>query len=204
MTASVTSPTDLGNLALARIGFKGRIGSLLEGSMAARKMLDVYAQTRDAVLAEGDLDFSSRSTTLTLLKSAPVGGYIPPAVWSTAFPALPWKYEYGYPPDAVKVRAVRFSPIFTVNFDPQPNPYMVANDEGLNPPQKVILTNVPSAILVYTGQITDLTTWTPDAIEAFAAALGRRIAPALANMDVAKALAVDEAQAMDTADMEQE
>lgn len=200
MVASVSSPADVANLSLARIGWKGkRIGSLLEGSMASKLILDVFSQTRDAILETTDWDFAERNVDMTLLKQAPPGGYIPPNVWNpTQYPALPWLYSYAYSQtDIIKVRAIRNQPIFVMDFDPQPIPFQVANDNTYMPAQKVILCNVPSAILVYTGQITDFTVWETDAIEALAAALARRIAPSLANMDAEKIEAMDEAQSLE-------
>lgn len=193
MVASVQNPTDLVNLALARIGYQRRIGNLFDGSAAASKALTLYAQTRDALLCELAWGFAERNTTLTLLKAAPTSGYIPPTVWTPAYPVLPWRYEYAYPSDCLQIRSLRPSigPIF--NPDPQPILFSVDNDASLNPPQKVILTNLESPVLVYTGQVTDPLSWDSDFSEAFAAALGRRLAPALVGMDGAKFGAQDEA-----------
>lgn len=204
MTASVSSPADLANLSLARIGFKGRVGSLLEGSAAAKLILNVYAQTRDAVLEASDWDFAERNISMALLKSAPPGGYVPPNGWTPAYPSPPWFFSYGYPADCLKVRSVQQAPVFVIDMDPQPSSFMVENDNSFTPAQKVILCNVPSAILTYTGQITDLSTWEADAIEAFAAALGRRIAPSLMGLDAAKMAAADEAQSTATGVQEQD
>lgn len=205
MVASVNSPADMANLALARIGFKGRIGSLLEGSAPAKKILDVFAQTRDAVLQVADWDFAERNVGMTLLKSAPPGGYIPPNVWTPAYPSLPWLFTYSYPTtDCLKVRSIRGQPIFVMDFDPQPKTFSVENDNSYTPARKVIQCNVPSAILVYTGQITDFSTWEPDAIEEMAAGLARRIAPALANMDAEKIEAMDEAQSLEVSTEDQD
>lgn len=205
MVASVSSPADLANLSLARIGFKGRIGSLYDGSATSKKILDVYAQTRDAVLQMADWDFAERNVGMTLLKSAPSGGYFPPTVWTPAYPSLPWLFTYAYPTaDCLKVRSIRGQPLFVMDFDPQPKTFSVENDNSYNPAQKVVQCNVPSAILVYTGQITNLATWEPDAIEEFAAALARRIAPSLANMDAEKVEAMDEAQSLEVSTEDQD
>jgi len=203
MPASVNSPADLVNLALVRMGSKVRVNSLFEGSEAAKPALDIYSQTRDELLRQSDWGFAERNITLTLLKQAPVGGYIPPTYWSSAYPPLPWFYEYGYPSDCLKVRAIKPTPIFIPNFDPQPNVFSIANDNSLVPAQKVILSNVPQAILVYTGQVTDMTTWEADFVEAFASALSRRLAPALVGLEAAKLEAQDEAASKNVAEMQQ-
>lgn len=201
MPSSVSSPADLVNLALARIGYKKRVGDLYEGSEAARLALTVYAQTRDELLRQFGWGFAERVTTATLLKSAPPGGYFPPTVWSTQYPAVPWQFEYAYPSDCLQVRSMRSTPLFLYNPDPQAQLFSVDNDYALNPPAKVILCNVPNALIVYTGQITDPTTWEADFVEAFAAALGRRMAPALVGLDPTKMEAADESAAKQIAEM---
>src|SRR5260370_6554871 len=184
MVASVQSPADLCNVALRRIGYKFRVGNLYDGSTASKVALDIYAQTRDELLRQNDFDFAERNIVMNLLKQAPAGGYFPPNTWNPAIhPSLPWLFEYSYPVDCLKVRAVKGVPLFVLNFDPQPFVYMVENDNAFTPPQRVILCNVPNAVLTYTGQITDLTTWEADTVEALAAALGRRLAPPLMGLE---------------------
>jgi hypothetical protein len=203
INAAVSSPADVVNLALRRIGYKLRVGWLYEGSLAAKQALDVYAQTRDEILRQDDWGFAERNVIPTLLKIAPPN-YIPPVVWNPATnPPLPYLFEYAYPNDCLKVRALKPTPMFVPNFDPQPNVFSIANDNTFVPAQKVILCMVPQAVLVYTGQVTDPTTWEADFVEAFAAALGRRLAPTLANMDAAKLEAADEGQSAAIAEMTQ-
>lgn len=203
MPASVTSPADVVNLALQRIGYKGRVGNLYDGSAAANDALDIYAQTRDELLRQNDWGFAERNLVLTLLKQAPAA-YIPPTVWDPAqYPPPGWLFEYGYPGDCLKVRCVKAVPLFQPNFDPQPNVYSIANDNTFVPPRKVILCNVPAAVLTYTGQVFEPSAWETDFVEAFAAALGRRLAPALVSMEAAKLIAADEAAAKQVAEMEQ-
>jgi hypothetical protein len=197
MVASVSSVVDLVNNSLKRIGYKKDVGTLFEGSEASKIALDVYGQTRDEFLRDSNFEFANRSVALTLLKQAPVEGYIPPKVWSSLYPPLPWMFEYAYPDDCLKVRSVRESPIFIMNHDPQPIVYLIANDSSYTPARRVILCNIPNAILNYTGQIMDLTNWDVGAIEGFAAALGRRIAPALVGLNAVKFTVEDE----QTADM---
>src|ERR1700688_662431 len=197
-TAAAQSPADACNLALVRMGFgKGRVASLYEGSARAKHFLDVYAQTRDELLRLGadgkDWGFAERNIALTLLKSAPTGGYIPPVAWNPATnPPIGFLFEYAYPGDCLKVRSVKQTPLFTLNFDPQPNVFSVANDNYFTPAQRVILCNIPSAIMVYTGQVTDPTTWDVGFVELFAATLGRHVAPVLTGAEGAKMEAQDE------------
>lgn len=195
MPASIQNPADIVNLALVRVGFDGRIGNLYDGSKASKAALTIYGQTRDDLLYNGDYDFAERSTTLTLLKQAPDTGYIPPVAWSSTYPALPWFFEYGFPDDCLRVRAVKPTPLFVPNFSPQHNIYTIDNDNSFTPAQRVILCNVPAAILTYVGRVTDPTTMDVAFVEELAAALGRRLAPVLVGLDAAKMAASDE-QAM--------
>ena len=203
MANAVSSPADVLNVALRRIGYKLRVASLYDGSKAGSAALDIYAQTRDAVLEQDDWDFAEGNVALTMLKQAPVGGYIPPLVWSSAYPPLPWIFEYAYPADCLKVRAVKPTPIFLPEFDPQPHVFSLANDSSLSPAAKVILCNVPGAMLVYTRQVTDPTQWKPDFVEEIAAALGRRLSAQLMNLDVTKLEAGDEQASMSIAESQE-
>ena len=204
MTYAVQSPADLVNLALRRVGYKQNVGSLYDGSAQAQVALDIYAHTRDEFLRGTDAGFCERNVVGTLLKQARAEGYFPPNGWDPAVnPPLPWYYEYAYPTDALKIRSVRKAALFVLDYDPQPNTFTVENDNYLSPPQRVILCNVPDAVFVYTGQVTDLTTWDTGALEAFAAALGRRLAPALIGLEAAKMAASDEQNAAAMDSMEQ-
>ena len=183
MPSSLQSPADIVNAALAQIGYKDRVANLYEGSKAAKNALDIFGQTRDQLLRMGDWSFAQREVNGTLIKSAPPGGYVPPIVWTElSYPPLPWQYEYMYMPDCIKVRAVKPTLILIPNFNPQPYLFRIANDSG----QRVILSNVPNAVITYVGQVTNPTDMPPDFVEAFIAALGRRLAPVLSTMDAVK------------------
>lgn len=199
----IQSPADVVNLALRRIGYKLRVGNLYDGSKASGIALDIYAQTRDQLLRQNDWGFAERNVQPTLLKQAPPA-YVPMTPWDPATcPPIPYLFEYAYPDDCLKVRALKPVPVLVPSFDPQPNVYSIANDNAYTPARKVILCYVPQAMLVYTGQVTDPATWESDFLETLAASLGRRLAPSLVNMDVAKLEAADEAASMRVAEMEQ-
>ncbi len=204
INAALTSPADVINNSLVRIGYRLRLGSLYDGSLAAKKALDIYAQTRDAKLRDGDWYFAQRSVAATLLKSAPAGGYVLPGSWNPANnPPIGWRFSYAWPADCLKVRCLKALPPIAPNFDPQPVVYSVANDNAYNPPAKVILCNVASAVLVYTGQVTDPTTWEPGFGEALCASLGRLLVAALVSLDAVAKIMPEEAQAGAVARREQ-
>jgi len=169
--------TELVNQALRRTSYKIEIGYIYEGSEASRAALTLYSQTRDDVLRSKDWPFARRTVALTLLKTAPVGGYSA-TTWTDAYPPAPWVYEYAYPTDCLEMRSVRPTPILMPEMDPQPNIFIIANDTTQTP-AKVVLTNLRGALGVYTGRIEDMTQWEPMFTEAFVEAFARRLAEAL-------------------------
>jgi hypothetical protein len=194
-TAAMQSPADVTNAALVRIGYRLRVGSLFDGSLAAKKALDIYAQTRDELLRQNDWYFAEGNVILTLQKQAPAGGYVPPTIWNPATnPPLPWLYQYAYPQDALKIRAVKGQPLFIPSMDPNYNNFDTPNDNTLNPPAKVIVCNVANAVGVYTRQVTDPSNWDSDFGEALVAAYARRLIPGLGNPELLKIAAPDEMQ----------
>lgn len=205
MVASVTSPADVANIALARMGYRLRVGSLLDGSDAAGAMLDVYAQTRDTLMRDTDYQFCERNISAALLKAAPPGGYFPPNLWNpTTYPPPPWLYTYTYPSDALKVRIMKPQPLFPFNPDPQPNLFSIVNDNGYATPIRVVACNVPNAVMVYTGQIYDPAQWPVDFVEALAAALARRLTMRLiGQLQVEQIEASDEVMSTHMAKVEQ-
>lgn len=196
MTLVLTSPEDLVNAALEEIGYPNRVGHMYEGSEASKVALDLYGQTRDAMLRESDWEFARFDVALTLLKSAPAD-YVG-LTWSNTYPPLPWKYAYMWPTNCLKVRSLRKTPAYIPNFDIQPVPFNTPIDTASS--MKVICCNISNAIGVYTGQITDMTQWEASFMDAFIATLGKRMAPRLNSQAVA--VMAPEAQAdMATAEM---
>lgn len=210
MSAEIlTSPEDVVNAALGRLGIKQRIGKLIEGSEPAKLALDLYGQSRDEALRTGNFDFARRDVDLTLLKSAPAGGYVPPVLWNPHdYPPPGWKFEYVYPTDCLKVRNIRPRNLTVMEFDPSPVPYNTPNDPyatGSDPDwveAKVIVCNVPDALLTYTGQITDPSNWDSTFSGLMIAMLAKRLSPAVANQ-LLQASALDERMEKVTADVTQ-
>ena len=188
MVASLQSAADIVNVSLARIGWKQQIGNLYDGSQAAQIALNVYGQTRDEMLRKVNPDFAMRNVAMTLLKSAPPGGYVPGiSPWNPITnPPVGYLFEYLYPPDCLKVRAVKPTPIFFPNVDPRPYVFAIDNDNNYTPPKRVILCNVSDALLVYTGRVTDPSTMDVMFLEALTEALGEKLAAALTGGDAAK------------------
>jgi hypothetical protein len=184
MASSVSSPEDIINLALVRIGYKTRVGSIWDGSMAAKKALDAYAQTRDAVLREGDWQFAEQ-----IIVAALTGNAAP----------FPWGYEYVYPANCIKVRNIFSATYASDTNNPTPTLWTVADNSAS---EKVVWSNAAGATLVYTAQVTNPANWEPGFVEALVSALGRRLAAVLINPDVAQAAAQDESAMFKNAESE--
>lgn len=188
----IKSPDDVANAVIAHLGYKRRIGSLYDGSDAAKKFLDIYGQARDAKLREFEWGFAERNIILTLLKTAPVGGYNLANPWTAANPPMPWIFEYAYPADMLEIRSLKSSTPMIPNFDPKPVTWRVANDTVAAVQQKVILTHKAAAAACYTAQVTDPALWEVGFTDALIEDLARRMAPALVGFDAEKAEAQEE------------
>ena len=192
MVASLSSPADVVNDALRRIGYKLRVGRLDDGSEASGYALDIYGQTRDTMLRDGDWMFAQREVNGTVLKTAPAGGYFD-APWDpVTYPPQPWGFCFEYPADCLKVRAVRPQPGFLIDMAPTPTLFNVVNDNGYTPARRVIVANTPTPVIIYAARVTDPAAWSVDFTEALCAALARRLAPSLANLQVEQVEAQDE------------
>ena len=175
MNLSLQSPEDVVNAALGRVGYRLRVGNLLEGSLAAKTALDIYGQTRDALLRRTDWGFSEK---------------IVGPLTSTGTPPIPWLYEYTYPNDCLKLRYL-YNATYTSNTtNPLPVLFKIGYDSGLS--AKVIWTNAASATIVYSAQITAPAQWEPLFAETLIASLAKRLAPVLSSPDVEKMASQDE------------
>lgn len=184
------------------MGFRLQVGSLLDGSDHAQLMLRLYGETRDEMLADFDYDFAERTMQLMQLKAAPAGGYFPPNLWTPAnYPPTGFAYEYAWPDNAVKIRSLKPSPMFPVNYDPRPRKFSEYNDNSFTPAQRTIVTNLPGAIAVYTGRITDPTTWDVRFTGALSSRLAVLLGPALVGPDSVKITSAED-QASEQAAME--
>lgn len=180
MANSVSSVEDVVNLALADIGWPQRVGSVFDGTAAAKLALNLFSESRDEVLYSQPWLFAKRSASLgAATKTAPAGGYTGATQWSATYPAMPWQYEYAFPADAIKILEIQPNNLPIPNYDPTPNPFEVVNEQSTSPSTRVILTNLPNAVGFYTGQVTNMSAWTQDFINAVVLKLGKRFLAAL-------------------------
>lgn len=159
----MASVEDIANIVLRTVGYPRPISDLYDGTLAARVILDIYAETRDEVLQSADWSFAFREASLTAA--------------SAGTPLSPWGQEYLYPSDCVRVRYVK--PAGGRSLDPQPVLWQIANETRVNPAVRVILCDVASAVVVYTGRVTDPSTWELSFTRTLIARLARRAAPRL-------------------------
>lgn len=169
MNLSLQSPEDVVNAALGRIGYRLRVGNLLEGSLASKTALDIYGQTRDTLLRSKDWGFSEK------IVSAVASGGTPPA---------PWTQEYTYPTDCLRLRYMYNATYLTNTNNPLPVLFKVGWDATQS--AKVIWANATAVTLVYSAQITPPNQWEPLFAETLIAMLAKRLSPILASPDVEK------------------
>lgn len=164
------------NQALSAIGSQATIASLTEASTEAAACLVHYATTRDLLLREHRWNFARKQQALALLKAALGTPENPTNGAASAQPPSPWLYEYAYPAKCLALRYI----LPLTNSNPQaaavpltsapqstpsrqlgpPIPFIAAGDSDAQGNDiKVILTDQPQAVLIYTGQILDPNVW---------------------------------------------
>ncbi len=200
MTNVLSTAADFVNASLINIGVKRQIGNLYDGSDEANAALAVYGHTRDVLIRSKDWQFVSRTVALTLLKQAPTA-YL--AQWTDQYPPQGWLFEYAYPDDMVKLRFVKPTSVLFPEFDPQPRPWSIYNNNSYTPARRTILCNVAEAIAVYAGQVTDPLTWPVDFGQALVDNLGLALSAALEKPQAAPIEAAESAKDTAQATMEQ-
>lgn len=203
------SVEDVVNQALRAGGVPMRVEDIYEGSDAARTALEIYGQCRDELLDAKDWSFSRRTVPLTVLKGPPPdGGYNFAQPWSNLYPAPGFLWEYGYPSDAMDLRAIITMPSMMPDLDPLPAVWRVDNDPTPNivdgvavgPDAKVIYCNVTNAMAVYRSRVTNPAIWDPGFTASMVSLLGKRFAVAFgADVNTQRE---DESEALVTANTE--
>jgi hypothetical protein len=203
----MTSQVDLCNLALDQIAARASITGLNPpspaNSLAAQVAARTYQLQADAVFRAAHWNSARKQATLTLLKAAIGTPENPSGALPT--PPVPWRYEYGYPEDCLKVRfvipqpnlAAGSVPLMTnvgVTTQPLVNtglPFVPAVDTDSNGNQvKVILTNACMAQAVYTARIDNVDLWDPMLQNAVIGALGAWFCSPVNGSDERKKLAI--------------
>lgn len=158
------------NQALDLIGYPRHIGNIYEGSRAGRLALDSWGETRDLALSTTQPSWARADAPLTLLRSAPEFGYDAGTPWTSAYPPIPWLYEYDTPDDCIVPLALKpqlYLPIYRPRFIPFRSQNDAASDY-------TILTNINPAIMTYIKRVLDPNQWDLDFVELMVHGLAKR------------------------------
>ena len=209
----MTADVDIANRALQAMGTRSTISSLGDGSAEADAVNLIYAATRDELFRAAHWNFTRKTATLTLLKSAPGtpenAGTQSATQWNPSFPAPPWLFEYGYPSDCLKLRfivpqistslGIAGAPLTSAAqsgivpyWNGPPVRFIAASDQDSNGNTiNVILTNQDQAIAVYTARIADPDLWDPQFQAALVAALAAKLTVPLSGDKTLQKLNLD-------------
>jgi hypothetical protein len=170
------------NRALQKIGAQTFIVSIDEGSAEAKQLKLIFDDTVDELLGMAWWNFARKTVALTLNKSAPgtpENLTAPTTLWTNAYPAPPWLYEYLLPSDCNMARYVLPQPTGQNARDLYQSNYSgikFSITAGLSGSTnvKVLNTNAQNALLVYTFENPTIATWSALFIEALAAVLAAK------------------------------
>lgn len=202
----MTSPVDIGNLALDAIRARANVTSIFpsDGSLAADVISSQYQIRIDALFRAANWNCARSQATLTLLKAAKgtpenLSGALLP------LPPKPWLYEYAWPSNPFCLKARFILPIINSASGAVPLttadgsstwfggfnrqiPFLSGNGLDASGNRiRTIMTNQPQAELVYTARITDPDLWDSSFTEAAISALAAWICqPVSGNNQLAK------------------
>lgn len=158
------------NAALVLINSQSQITALNDGSTEANAANAVYATVVQLLLRQMDPDFARKGGILVLNPN------------QTQTSATPFAFVYTYPADCLRVRQVAPAiGAYDVN-DPQPVRAAIAFDPlTMGGPAKVILSNQPSALAIYTTSLVTEAQFDPGFTEAVIRRLASPLAMAIAG-----------------------
>lgn len=151
---SAVSTVQIANMALSHVGAKQSIESLSESSPEARVCKLWYDLALEQALEGFDWSFARKRQALA------VAGDAPPSEWG---------FRYQYPADCVRFRSM-WNP---VGPDADAVPFEIEADSG---DQRTIVTNLQSAIGLFTKLIQTPASYTPMFVEALSRSLAYHIA----------------------------
>lgn len=157
------SETRIASMALSHIGARHDIENLAEVSTEAAAADLWYEFSRLQTLEAFDWTFARRRVQLTEHSEAI------PTTSNTPLAGV-WAFKYRYPPNCVTVRKIQnpfAPPLDAVPFE------IELNNDGT---EKVILTNMDTAVCVFTFDQTEVSLYSPGFVLAFSFALASNIA----------------------------
>jgi len=156
------SDVSICNLALFRIGHSQRINSLNEASVAAELCKVIYPIVRDQVLESFDWSFARKRVALASVGDEPTN----------------WDYQYQYPSDCLKARAIVYEGLRAPTATNRIPFEVTANtvNEG-----KAICCDLEDAELIYTAYVTSTALFTPAVCSAIAWGIALELVSPLAK-----------------------
>lgn len=161
--------TDIGNMALSRLGTRATIADLSENSTEARQLNIWYETVRDELQSLVDWNFNRVSQALAASGT-------PPARWASS---------YAYPSDCLRMRRLDFGGASWVAGSPATGFEIASNGSGT-----FLYCNEDRVSAVYAQRVTDPARFTPGFILAFVDCLAASVALAITQKaDLAERLA---------------
>lgn len=161
--------TDIGNMALSRLGTRATIADLTENSTEARQIGLWYATVRDELQSLVDWNFNRVSQAL-------VASGTPPARWTAS---------YAYPSDCLRMRRLDFGGARWVAGEAASGFEIASNGSGT-----FLYCNEDQVTAVYAQRVIDTARFTPGFVLAFVDCLAAAVAHAITQKaDLAERLA---------------
>lgn len=157
----MASKTEICNFAISHLGSGKGIGNIdTEHSEEANACRQFYDMARDEMLREFPWPFASKTATLALVASDP---------------SIEWLFSYRAPSDCLRIKRI----LSGERTDTEPVPYRKMSDsQGI-----LVYTDMESAQMEYTAQITNTQLFDPDFVMALSLRLAAYIAPRLTSGD---------------------
>jgi len=149
--------TDIGNMALSRMGTRATITSLTENSIEARVLNVHFATVRDSILRARNWNFARITQALSLSGTAPTR----------------WTYSYAYPAGCLRFLKIDLGVVTQGYYSPHryvlnPTRGFELGSDGTN---RFILTDIAEAVGIFVQQVTDPNRWDPEFTTCFVDAL---------------------------------
>lgn len=161
--------TDIGNMALSRLGTRATITDLTENSTEARQINLWYATVRDELLSLVDWNFNRVTQALAASGT-------PPARWSAS---------YAYPSDCLRMRRLEFGASTWMWGEPARDFEIASNGSGT-----FLYCNEDRVTAVFAQRVVDPVRFPPGFVLAFVDCLAAAIAHAITQKaDLAERLA---------------
>lgn len=161
----ITSEVEIYNMALRHLAVSQQVVATSDKTKEAKACLAFYPTVRDEVLRDFAWPFAKKTVTLALVTD------------NTGVANAEWAYAYRYPSDCIAFRRIHSG--FRNESREQQVPYLLSQDDT----GKLINTDMINAIGDYTVQITDVTRFDPDFVQACALLLACYIGPSVAGGD---------------------